>query len=146
MLRRAHKLREFIDQWLDDNQHRSSLKLNDVEWKQIEYLIQITYAYRQFCDVILKSKGITIHNVFAIYDRLFNHLEDTITKLWRKRTSWKLSMLFALEAAKRKLSDYYGKTYHERGDIYSSVAILSPKFKLAIFNIASWEKEWKLTY
>ena len=55
-------------------------------------------------------------------------------------------MLFALEVAKRKLSDYYGKTYHERGDIYSSAAILSPEFKLVIFNMASWEKEWKLTY
>src|SRR5437773_8373194 len=55
-------------------------------------------------------------------------------------------MLFALEVAKRKLSDYYGKTYHEHGDIYSSAAILSPKFKLAIFDMASWEKEWKLTY
>ena len=55
-------------------------------------------------------------------------------------------MLFALEAAKRKLSDYYGKTYHERGDIYFSAIILSPKFKLAIFDTASWEKEWKLTY
>jgi len=117
-----------------------------VEWKQIEYLIQITYAYCQFCDAISKSKGITIHNVFAIYDQLFNHLEDTIMKLWCKHTSWKLSMLFALEAAKRKLSDYYSKTYHKHSDIYSSAAILSPEFKLAIFNIASWEKEWKLTY
>ena len=67
-------------------------------------------------------------------------------KLQRKRISWKLSILFALEAAKRKLSDYYSKTYHEHGDIYSSAAILSPEFKLAIFNMASWEKEWKLTY
>ena len=55
-------------------------------------------------------------------------------------------MLFVLKAAKQKLSDYYGKTYHERGDIYSSAAILSPEFKLAIFDMASWEKEWKLTY
>src|SRR5438034_3055439 len=100
MLRRAHKLREFIDQWLDNNQHRSSLKLNDMEWKQIEYLIQITYAYHQFCNAISKSKGITIHNVFTIYDQLFNHLEDTIMKLQHKHTSWKLSILFALEVAK----------------------------------------------
>ena len=141
MLRRAHKLHEFINQWLDNNQYQLSLKLNNVEWKQIEYLIQITYAYCQFYDAILKSKGITIHNVFTIYDRLFNYLEDTITKLWCKCISQKLSMLFVLEAAKRKLSDYYGKTYHERGDIYSSMAILSPKFKLAIFDTASWEKE-----
>ena len=55
-------------------------------------------------------------------------------------------MLFVLEAAKQKLSDYYGKTYHEHDDIYSSAAILSPEFKLAIFDMASWEKEWKLTY
>jgi len=55
-------------------------------------------------------------------------------------------MLFALEAAKQKLSHYYSKTYHERGDIYSSAAILSPEFKLAIFDTASWEKEWKSTY
>src|SRR5437667_12216912 len=48
--------------------------------------------------------------------------------------------------AKQKLSDYYGKTYHEHGDIYFSVAILNPEFKLAIFNTVSWEKEWKLTY
>ena len=141
MLRRAHKLHEFINQWLDNNQYQLSLKLNNVEWKQIEYLIQITYAYHQFCDAILKSKGITIYNVFTIYDWLFNYLEDTIMKLWYKHILWKLSMLFALEVAKQKLSNYYGKTYHECSNIYSSAAILSPKFKLAIFDIVSWEKE-----
>ena len=55
-------------------------------------------------------------------------------------------MLSALEAVKRKLSDYYSKTYHKRGDIYSSTTILSPEFKLVIFDTASWEKEWKSTY
>src|SRR5438552_9396689 len=130
MLRRAYKLREFIELWLDDNQHHANLKLSDMEWRQIEYLIQITYAYRQFGDAISKSRGVTIHNVFTIYDRLFNYLEDTTTKLQCKHTPWKLSMLSALEAAKRKLSDYYSKTYHECGDIYSSATILSPEFKL----------------
>ena len=55
-------------------------------------------------------------------------------------------MLFALEAAKQKLPDYYGKTYYKHSNIYSSVAILSTKFKLTIFDTVSWEKEWKLTY
>ena len=55
-------------------------------------------------------------------------------------------MLSALEAVKQKLSNYYSKTYYKHGDIYSSAVILSPKFKLVIFDTASWEKEWKSTY
>ena len=64
----------------------------------------------------------------------------------RKRLAWKRTILHALEAAKKKLSHYYGKTYHERGDIYSTGAILSPEFKLSIFEGATWEKEWKNKY
>ena len=55
-------------------------------------------------------------------------------------------MLSALEAVKRKLSNYYSKTYHKHSDIYSSATILSLEFKLMIFDTASWEKEWKSIY
>ncbi|EED11869.1 hypothetical protein TSTA_110490 [Talaromyces stipitatus ATCC 10500] len=60
--------------------------------------------------LLSKSKDVTIHWVFKVYNKLFDHLEKSIRQLRRKRVAWKQVMLASLEAAKNKLSIYYKDT------------------------------------
>jgi len=60
--------------------------------------------------MLSKTKDVTVHTVFNIYNRLFAHFEKSISQLKRKRVPWKQSILSALEAGKNRFSFYYNKT------------------------------------
>ena len=122
------------------------LCLDDIEWKQVEYLIELSLPYCQLGNAITKTKDVTIHNVFPIYDRLSNHLDNSIKKLKWKQEPWKWSIIQALEAAKQKLHKYYSKMNDSLGDIYIARMILDPELKLLAFTGITWEPEWHQTY
>ena len=65
------------------------LCLDDIEWKQVEYLIELSLSYCQLGNAIAKTKDVIIYNVFPIYDRLSNHLDNSIEKLKQKQEPWK---------------------------------------------------------
>jgi hypothetical protein len=55
----------------------------------------------------------------------------------------------ALEAGKRKLAVYYGKTTNAHGHLYAIGTILAPSHKLNYFSGDEWsenEYEWRTTY
>lgn len=82
----------------------------------------------------------TVHLIFAIYKKLFSHLEAAGRQLQRKRVSWKKVMLEALTAAHAKLSEYYKATEVERyGDFYGIASILAPSKKLRFFTTEDWQ-------
>ena len=142
MLIRAHKLCSHIMQWLHDDHHRETLGLTNVEWKQVEYLIELSLLYCQLGNAIAKTKSVTVHNVFPIYDSLFNHLRDSIARLKQKKDAWKRSILMGLIAARDKLHKYYSRTYGQRSDLAAIATILSPDLKLSAFDNITWEAEW----
>jgi len=146
MLIRAHKLHGHITEWLQDNQHSDILGLTDIEWKQVEYLIELSLPYCQLGNAIAKTKSVTIHNVFPVYDRLFIHLSESIAWLQRKQEPWKRSIVRGLIAAKDKLHKYYSKTYERQGDMAAIATILSPDLKLSAFDNITWEAEWRQIY
>jgi hypothetical protein len=58
-------------------------------------------------------------------------------------------MLNALEAAKDKLSTYYGNTTQEHGYLYAMGTILAPQYKLQFFSDESWadnDYAWRQKY
>ena len=62
MLRRAKRLRSF-------------------------FLLFITQPFFDFTVELSKTRDATIHHVFLIYNKLFEHLELSITQLTRKKTT-----------------------------------------------------------
>ena len=84
MLIRVHMLQNTIDSWLSQNDQFIYLTITSEEWKQVEYLIELTKPFAFFTALIGKSKGPMIHNVFNIYESLFNHLEDSMVLLRQK--------------------------------------------------------------
>jgi hypothetical protein len=69
-----------------------------------------------------------------------------ISKFAFKMILWRRLILNMLKVSKAKLLQYYGRTYQEKGDIYSATTILSSEYKLTAFEILTWEVHWKDNY
>ncbi|KAG0154709.1 hypothetical protein PDIDSM_277 [Penicillium digitatum] len=104
MLNRAKKLQPFYDQYCTDHQYLY-FKLDQEEWRQVEYLLLLTKPFFDFTLMLSKTKDITAHNIYSIYNKLFSHLDAAEAKLKNKGVIWKKRMLWALQTAKKKLSN-----------------------------------------
>ncbi|KAJ5110730.1 hypothetical protein N7532_001265 [Penicillium argentinense] len=134
MLNRAKTLQPFYDQYCADHQYLY-FRLDQEEWRRVEYLLLLTKPFFDFTSMLSKSKDITAHNIYGIYNKPFSHLDDAEAKLKNKGVVWKKRMLQALQTAKKKLSKYYTATDHEPyGDIYALATILCPSKKLRYFS------------
>lgn len=145
MLQRAKRLQSTFDEFCTKYGH-SHLKLDQEQWRQIDYLLHITQPFFQFTTALLKTNDVTIHLIFGIYNKLFDHLERSIGQLGRKKVTWKRTMLSALHAAKTKLSQYYAKTDDIHGDIFAIGTMLAPQNKLQFFMGNDWEADWLEKY
>lgn len=148
MLRRAKRLQKKFDEFCA-SYNVPQLKLSQEEWRQIDYLLCITQPFFKWTSLLSQTKDISIHLVFGIYNRLFDHLEKSIRQLQRKKVHWKQLMLKALEAAKVKLSHYYGMTDQIPSDLYAIATILAPQHKLKFFSTKEWndpDQDWQARY
>ena len=69
------------------------LHLGQEEWQQVDYLLTITQSFYTFTTTLSKSKDITVHTTFGIYNKLFSYLEKSMAKLVQKKVNWKTVML-----------------------------------------------------
>lgn len=79
MLRRAKRLQSIFNTFCSEY-GLGDLMLDQEEWRQIGYLLWITQPFK-FTTSLSKTKDITIHIVFEIYNNLFDHLEKSIHQL-----------------------------------------------------------------
>ena len=96
------------------------------EWKQIEYVIKILHPFYIYTKLLSSTRGPTIHQAWAVYNRLFEHLKRVQRQLWNKVKPWKQSIAAAIDKAIEKLSQYYGRTTGSRGLLYNLGNILNP--------------------
>ena len=140
MLVRFFKLKDDIQTFLEED-GTNYLLLTPEQWSHIIYLIDITKEYAKITNAVSATKTVTIHYAFAIYSRLFTHLEKAAKQLRRKRVPWKTEMINALVAARDKLNVYYSKTKHSLGYFYGRAALLNPEVGDKIFMTSNWEAE-----
>ncbi|OQD77362.1 hypothetical protein PENANT_c110G10938 [Penicillium antarcticum] len=145
MLRRAKRLRSFFQPFCDEYE-RPDMVLDDEEWRQVDYLLFITQPFFDFTVELSKTRDATTYHVFLIYNKLFEHLELSITQLTRKRTTWKRQMLQALQAARKKLDEYFSETDNVRGHLYAITTMLAPANKFQFFQTDDWDDRWRTTY
>ncbi|CAP94930.1 hypothetical protein N7489_004599 [Penicillium chrysogenum] len=138
MLRRAKRLQSTFDEFCTQYD-QDDFALNQEEWRQIEYLLWITQPFFKFTTLLSKTKDVSIHLIFSIYNKLFAHLEKSKSALKRKKVAWKQLMLSSLEAAEKKLSHYYNQTDDINNNLYAIGTILSPQHKLQFFEGKDWE-------
>lgn len=145
MLRRAKRLQSVLNEFCTQYENHE-LQPSREEWRQIDYLLSITQPFFTFTTSLSKTKEVTIHSVFAIYNNLFAHLEKSRAQLARKKVGWKRVMLSALQAAGLKLSEYYRMTDEIGNDLYAIGTILAPQNKLEFFSTKDWEPNWRVRY
>ena len=71
----------------------------------------------------------TIHQVWAIYNSLFQHLEDQHSEAGYEPV-WKDGLQTAIENAQDKFGKYYKQTGHVREELYAVAAILDSYFQM----------------
>jgi hypothetical protein len=145
MLQRAKNLQTICDKYCSEC-GLSDLVLTGDEWKQIDYLLSITQPFFNFTTVLSKTKDVTIHIVFSIYNQLFDHLEKSIDQLRRKKARWQITMRTALEYATQKLRNYYAETDKAHGDLYAIATIMAPQNKLDYFSGKDWKGPYREQY
>ena len=90
-----------------------------------------------FTKVIGQIKQSIIHQVFEIYNKLFDHMEQARMRLARKRVSWKVELLDGIDSAKEKLKQYYFKTQGFLDFLYGQAALLLSTKKNTVFTGAN---------
>jgi hypothetical protein len=152
MIARARQLRPDLTRFINEALDLEISSLDDEEWNQLDYLLEILGPFRVCTDAIGATEtGPTIHHVFAIYNELFDHIDRQFAKLQRKRVPWKVRMRCALQNAAAKLREYYSRTYEDLGYLYACATILAPQYKLKAFEGVNWiaekdEESWVCYY
>jgi len=98
-----------------------------------------------------KTRGVSLHRVFQVYQDIFDHLEMQIVKLERNRMQWKVDIRQGLLKAKLKAAVYYGKTENPQGILFGIGACLNLYCKLNLFrewdfDDATGETEYEKSY
>jgi hypothetical protein len=145
MLRRARWLQSAFDTFCAEF-NLTDIKMDKDEWRQVDYILSIPYPFFKFTLSLSATTDVTIHNVFGIYNTLFTHIDKAKAQLARKRVGWKKVMKSALDYARDKLAEYYGKTDDVPGDLYVIATILGPRNKLVFFLGKDWEPHWAPRY
>jgi hypothetical protein len=139
MLERAYRLRPYTRFWLQEYPQFSTLWTTEEEWKAIEYVLQVLLLFRYWTLWMSKRKSITLHRVITIYNDMFDHVENVLKSLAKKRTQWKKDIHRAVRASRSKLRKYYSNVTPETGLILILGAILDPFRKLRTFE--RWDKD-----
>jgi len=85
MLERSVQLREFTTDWLPTYAEFMPLWSSPEEWRQIESILDVLQPIRFSTLWMSKTRGVTIHRVFQVYQDILDHLEMQISNLEQKR-------------------------------------------------------------
>lgn len=142
MLSRAKRLRKTIDSYCHEKDHEK-FQLTANQWKQIDYLLCLLQPFHDFTNAMSKSQTATIHQVFDVYNSLFEHITLTKERLNQKTVPWKKDMFKALEASHTKLRKYYWEMadINTPPNLYAIGTMLAPSHKLQYFS--SWGPDYQ---
>ncbi|KAJ5481400.1 hypothetical protein N7475_000212 [Penicillium sp. IBT 31633x] len=119
MLKRAGRVRRFIDQYCQESGH-CPYKLTDTDWRKVDYLVQLTMPFIQFTTALLASKEATVHKVCFVTS-----------------APWKRKLLEASLIMKMEFGEVYEKTFQSFGVMYGPGTFVAPQYKVSAFDEAT---------
>jgi len=85
-----------------------------------------------------KRHTVTFLHVITVYNDMFDHMDDVMRDVSKKKTPWKEDLFFPVKLARQKLSKYYAEVTTTTGMLLISAHILDPFWKLQSFR--NWDK------
>ena len=108
-------------------------------------MIALLYPFYRFTRALSKFTDSTIHQVWAIYNNLFQHLENQHSEAEYKPV-WKNDLQTVIKNAQDKFDKYYKQTEHVREELYAVAAVLDPYLRMNAYRPEHWEREEQMTY
>ncbi|KAI3095274.1 hypothetical protein CBS147333_9810 [Penicillium roqueforti] len=136
MLKRAGRLRRFIDQYCQESEN-CPYKLTNADWRKVDYLVQLTMPFIQFTTALLASKEAAVHKVCFVFKILMEHLDESTQILRRKSAPWKRKLLEASLIMKMEFGEVYEKTFQNFGVMYGPGTFVAPQYKVSAFDEAT---------
>ncbi|KAJ5471499.1 hypothetical protein N7530_008856 [Penicillium desertorum] len=135
MLKRAGRLRRYIDQYCQESGNLQ-YKLTNTDWRKVDYLVQLIMPFIQFTTALLASREATVHKVCFVFKILMEHLDESTRILRRKSAPWKRKLSEASLIMKIELGEVYEKTFQNFGVMYGPGTFVAPQYKVSAFDKA----------
>jgi hypothetical protein len=119
MLKKAHLLRDTIEEWFIHTVvlKFQCLQLTTNESKQIETIIDILRFFQQITNFLNSSTQSTIHIAWIVYNTMHAHLKNCSQKLKKERSKFLQNLRSTFNATQEKLKKYYNAT-SSKEDLY----------------------------
>jgi hypothetical protein len=128
LLERAYRLREFTREWLQNpkySEYRPLFTTQD-EWTIVKDVMEVLRPFRYRTLWMSNRHTVTLHRVITVYNDVFDHMDGVMLAWAKKKTQWKEDLFFAVNLARRKLSNYYTEVTPTTGMVLISTHILDP--------------------
>ena len=137
MLLRFKKLNTAINWWIENVSNKfADFRLRVQKWHQIRYLIQLFRTFKIIIDFVSRFKIITIHQIWNVYDNLFNHLKSQNEKVEKIDSNlWTSELDRAIKAKHVKLVKYNDKIKHSYERFLNFATILDFEMKVKLYKI-----------
>lgn len=138
MLEFVQKLSPAIKLLCDNNTKMKEFKLQDVEWKAVDLLVQYLQIFKEATDLLSAEKYPTLPMAVMAINIVIDSVEKTCFALDRKenRTPLDEILIVAFQTGRDKILKHY-KLCHW---FYSASLILDPRHKIKKFSKTEWGK------
>ena len=118
------------------------LRLSSTNWHHLELLTKVLREFKNATDYLSQTDEPQIHNIWLMYNRLFDFLDDMVSGLGEDSEStegqgldWPAVVKKAAKNGEEKLRKYYSKMSEQRGYLFNCVTILDPTQKLTAYEV-----------
>jgi ribosomal protein S15P/S13E len=137
MLKKVFLLRNVIQIWLDDQSRMQMLKIKNVKWDQISFILDMLKSFQKITKTLKSSNQLSIHKAWIVYNALHQHLKRYEKDLIKNARDSSFNLRLTVQTAQKKLTKYY-ETIFEAEDLYFNLNIcLNSCDKLNYYSVSS---------
>jgi len=134
LLEQAYQWQEFTCKWLKNTKYSDYWPLftTQDEWTMVKYVLEVIRPFRYWTLWMTKWHTVTLHHVISVYNDMFDHMDDMMRALAKKKKQWKEDFNIAMKFTRQKLSKYYSEGTSMTGMLLILAHILDPFQKLRL--------------
>jgi vacuolar-type H+-ATPase subunit D/Vma8 len=122
MLKRVFFLRDVIQIWLDDQSRMQMLKIKNVKWDQISFILDMLKSFQKITKTLRSSNQLLIHKAWIVYNAFHQHLKKYEEDLIKNARDSSFNLRLTVQTAQKKLTKYYEAIF-EAENLYFNLSI-----------------------